>query len=246
MVMEVHHHPHTERKKWTHYLWEFLMLFLAVFCGFLAEYQLEHKIEKDREKQFIQTMVADLKSDTAQLAEIILYENHREIMVDSLIELLSGSDHKKFGSDIYFFARSLSRPRYFFPNDRTLQQLKNSGGLRMIHKLSVSDSIMFYDQQLRYLMFIYEDERIVRESFRDITGTVFDGKVMYSMFGPLAFNRPQGNPALLVENAESINKVISTAQYLRSIINAIRIRQENLQQIARRLIAFLQNEYHLK
>ena len=34
--MEVHHHAHTSRKKWTHYFWEFLMLFLAVFCGFLA------------------------------------------------------------------------------------------------------------------------------------------------------------------------------------------------------------------
>jgi hypothetical protein len=38
--MEVHHHPHTApmaigRKKITHYLWEFLMLFLAVFFGFI-------------------------------------------------------------------------------------------------------------------------------------------------------------------------------------------------------------------
>ena len=47
--MEVHHHAHTARKKWTHYFWEFLMLFLAVFCGFLAEYQLEHTIEHNRE-----------------------------------------------------------------------------------------------------------------------------------------------------------------------------------------------------
>jgi hypothetical protein len=53
--MEVHAHTHTPSppagragKKWTHYFWEFLMLFLAVFCGFLAEYQLEHKIESDR------------------------------------------------------------------------------------------------------------------------------------------------------------------------------------------------------
>src|SRR5678810_1183828 len=91
VTMEVHAHTHTPRKKWTHYLWEFLMLFLAVFCGFLAEYALEHKIEKDREKQFIQTMVADLKSDTTQIAEIISYEYRREIMVDSLIELLSSS-----------------------------------------------------------------------------------------------------------------------------------------------------------
>ena len=244
--MEVHHHAHSERKKWTDYLWEFLMLFLAVFCGFLAEYQLEHKIEKDREKQFIQTMVADLKSDTTQLAEIISYEYHREIMVDSMIELFSRSDYKKFGSEIYYYARSLTRPRYFFPNDRTLQQLKNSGSLRMIRNLSVSDSIMFYDQQLRSLMFIYEDERIIREDLRDITGSVFNGKVMYSMFAPLTFKRPSGIPDLFIDNRESINKLISTAQYLKSLINAIRLRQENLQLIARDLIAFLQNEYGLK
>jgi hypothetical protein len=48
--MEVHAHTHTARKKWTHYLWEFLMLFLAVFCGFLAENQREHFVEHQREK----------------------------------------------------------------------------------------------------------------------------------------------------------------------------------------------------
>jgi hypothetical protein len=38
--MEVHAHARTARKKWTHYFWEFLMLFFAVFCGFLARYSL--------------------------------------------------------------------------------------------------------------------------------------------------------------------------------------------------------------
>ena len=37
IAMEVHAHAHTERKKWNHYLWEFLMLFLAVTLGFWAE-----------------------------------------------------------------------------------------------------------------------------------------------------------------------------------------------------------------
>src|SRR5215212_6717279 len=70
LIMEVHAHTHTSRKKWTHYFWEFLMLFLAVFCGFLAEYQLEHKIEKERERQFMASMIEDLKSD-----KFLLYEN---------------------------------------------------------------------------------------------------------------------------------------------------------------------------
>ena len=68
--MEVHAHTHTPRKKWTHYFWEFLMLFLAVFCGFLAEYQLEHKIEKDRERKFMRLLVQDLQSDSDSIAKI--------------------------------------------------------------------------------------------------------------------------------------------------------------------------------
>ena len=73
--MEVHAHTHTARKKWTHYFWEFLMLFLAVFCGFLAEYQLEHKIERDREKKYIRSFIEDLKSDTLFIAR---YLNHKD------------------------------------------------------------------------------------------------------------------------------------------------------------------------
>src|SRR5215813_12293444 len=41
---------------WSHYLFEFLMLFLAVFCGFLAENQREHMVERRREKDYITGM----------------------------------------------------------------------------------------------------------------------------------------------------------------------------------------------
>ena len=87
--MEVHQHTHTPRKKWTHYLWEFLMLFLAVTLGFFVENQREHYIEHKREKQFISTMVEDLKSDTAQLTETIAYKKNKEKMLDSLIRYLN-------------------------------------------------------------------------------------------------------------------------------------------------------------
>ena len=60
------------------------MLFLAVFCGFLAEYQLEHKIEKDKERQYMKSMLEDLVSDTSMLQTSInraaAMENYRETM----------------------------------------------------------------------------------------------------------------------------------------------------------------------
>ncbi|MBK7679895.1 MAG: hypothetical protein IPJ29_10920 [Chitinophagaceae bacterium] len=65
--MEVHAHTHTPRKKWTHYFWEFIMLFLAVFCGFLAENQREHMIEHQREKKFIRSLCSDLRRKTRQV-----------------------------------------------------------------------------------------------------------------------------------------------------------------------------------
>ena len=69
--MEVHRHAHSDRKKWTHYFWEFLMLFLAVFCGFLAELQLEHYIEDQREKKFAVQLLSDLKEDTSSYHRLI-------------------------------------------------------------------------------------------------------------------------------------------------------------------------------
>jgi hypothetical protein len=39
--MEVHHHAHTERKKITHYFFEFFMLFLAVFAGSMSQKLME-------------------------------------------------------------------------------------------------------------------------------------------------------------------------------------------------------------
>ena len=74
--MEVHHHSHTVpmaigRKKWTHYFWEFLMLFLAVTLGFFVENQREHFVEHRREKQYVRSFLGDLKSDLVQLDSLV-------------------------------------------------------------------------------------------------------------------------------------------------------------------------------
>ena len=87
--MEVHHHAHDpavphHKKNWKSYFWEFIMLFLAVFCGFLAEYQLEHVIERDREKQYMKSLVRDLKKDTAFLNSAISKKQNRIKIIDSV------------------------------------------------------------------------------------------------------------------------------------------------------------------
>jgi len=68
--MEVHHHSHSSGKKWTHYLWEFLMLFLAVFAGFLAENQREHYVEDQRSKTLTKIFIKNYMMTRFQFSNV--------------------------------------------------------------------------------------------------------------------------------------------------------------------------------
>ena len=132
--MEVHHHSHTSRKKWTHYFWEFFMLFLAVFCGFLAEYQLEHKIEKERAQQYMNTLLTDLKNDSLNLAAASTENTVIEKGLDSLLVALhQGLDDQRSVNQLYFlyakYGQNITSVHF---NEGTTTQLKNAGGLRLI------------------------------------------------------------------------------------------------------------------
>ena len=145
--MDVHAHTHTERKKWTHYLWEFLMLFLAVFCGFLAENQREHYVEHLREKVFIRSVVKDIEIDSATIDYFI---NHNEQVIaglDSLVNIMdtvmAPQDHELV--KIYdLFYKWGSSPGFVPFNDRTISQLKSGGEMRLIRKQTSSDLIANY------------------------------------------------------------------------------------------------------
>src|SRR6478752_2985373 len=87
--MEVHHHTQAHGKKnWKTYFWEFLMLFLAVFCGFLAENIREHTIEKKRANELAQSMLEDLKKDTAALHTAITFSYKKLGACDSNLNML--------------------------------------------------------------------------------------------------------------------------------------------------------------
>ena len=146
--MEVHAHTHTARKKWTHYLWEFLMLFLAVFCGFLAEYQLEQTIERHREKEYIQSMVEDLQKDTAQVARLSNALLNKQKQIDSIFMYYENL-HKGFNPVLYRNLEAINGFSIFIYTDRTILQLKNSGGMRLIKNKKASDGIMNYDAFVR-------------------------------------------------------------------------------------------------
>ncbi|MBX9785379.1 MAG: hypothetical protein K2X48_19000 [Chitinophagaceae bacterium] len=150
--MEVHHHTHAAhgKKTWKDYFWEFLMLFLAVFCGFLAEYQLEHKIEKDREIQYIETMIADMKDDANKIKNSIAFSTTQAAAFDSLQKTIYNFSYTDSCIRLlYYFQRKYTSIRNTVSfNKRTISQLKNAGGLRLIRNKAASDSIVYYTEMV--------------------------------------------------------------------------------------------------
>ena len=244
--MEVHTHTHTERKKFTHYLWEFIMLFLAVFCGFLAENIREKSVERHREKQFIQSFIEDLKTDTAAIRFIMTFREQKMERMDSLMLLLSSQQIKGHENDLYFFGRTLIRTLWFRSNDRTITQLKNSGALRLIRNEQAADSMILYQQLVETIMLNQEDDRVERREVGPLLSRMFNPFVFDKMIALNGVNRISGNPPLRSYDPNLQQDIAYYVHQLKGSNFIIENRLELLNDKAINMINFLQKEYHLK
>ena len=240
--MEVHAHPHTPRKKWTHYLWEFLMLFLAVFCGFLAENQREHMVEHQREKEYIKSFVEDLKQDTAQLNGIINILDKKLIFHDSLLQELANPEVFKSSSRAhYFFEMGRHFPDYIY-TDRTIQQLKNSGGMRLIRNKPVSDGIVDYDSKVKSLAIAQEQMNSLVLTFGMEKNKLFQNRLL-----DISNNGYQNPPIpLLSQNKNDVEEFYNNMKDQKQIFFYMKSLDVDLLARGNRLIEFIQKEYHLE
>jgi hypothetical protein len=248
--MEVHQHTHTPRKKWTHYFWEFFMLFLAVTAGFLVENQREHYIEHKREKQFIISLVNDIKADTARINRIIVARTERDTKLDTLSSLMNSAAPEIHTNDIYFHAVSVARTITirFVPNDGTMQQLKNSGAFRLIRDREVADSIAKYDVTVRTLLRQGELEETLIHDYRQPAAKIFNALVFYQMLDDdnVVSRVLKDNPPLLPYDKADLYIWNYKLYSMKALNKAIRRDERLFLRQAADLLNKLKKEYHLE
>jgi hypothetical protein len=146
--MDVHAHTHTARKKWTHYFWEFFMLFLAVTLGFFVENQREHFIEHLREKQYVKSLIEDLEKDTADLNNDIPFWDLQMQRIDTIRNEIDKSPENRNKLMLYLYSGYMRWYDKFVYHDRTIMQLKNGGNFRLIRNKAVAESLIDYDASI--------------------------------------------------------------------------------------------------
>lgn len=244
--MEVHAHTHTARKKWTHFLWEFLMLFLAVTLGFFVENQREHLVEHKRELQYIQSFVEDMKNDTSEVNAIAPLRKERETSLDSLIYLLNTKNPKQYSSSIYYHSRLLVRTYQFHSTQRTIQQLKSLGNMRLIRNKVAADIINKYDYWSEMLQ---KDDKDREEEFMTIRPyllNIQDALVLQSMVKGFRITRPVGNPNLKSVETDFLKELSTALHYLRSSETGSLALLQDFYSIISGYIVQVEKEYHIK
>jgi len=141
--MEVHHHPHIEKKNFKEYFLEFLMIFLAVTLGFFAESLREHLVNSEKERTYIESIIQDLKRDTAEATRVIASQSLIFKKMDSALKIPveSLNDINTQDTFYHYFIYFYSWIAGFIPHDNTITQLKNAAGFNVIQKKMVIDSV---------------------------------------------------------------------------------------------------------
>ena len=248
--MEVHHHAHTERKKWTHYFWEFLMLFLAVFCGFLAENQREHMVEHQREKQYMASLLSDLSGDTATLSNGIPLKLRRIGAIDSVFMFFNEHpDAKTISGQLFRTIRRTNFDARFIRNVITINQLKNAGGMRLVRDKQIADSISSYDQRCEvtvlYNDFYIENSLVGNRQFEKLFNAA-DLLPLYiaNKSGAIIANIPDSLIIRIntMDLNEELNFMMLEKAYARQEIG----RYIEIRERAIRLMELIKKEYHFK
>jgi hypothetical protein len=224
-------------KKIRTYLFEFLMLFLAVFCGFIADNWREKLSEHQREKIFINSIVEDIKSDTLQSRNIIERLKVMHGGIDSVLIALSSPEVIRNSNHVYRLWTKNMGLEVFVSNDRTIQQLKSSGELRLIRNRSVSDRIMKYDQTLKKY---YTQSNLMYSAITNMT--------YYSqLFDFISLNKDTQDPIPLTEEGKrSLNQAYSHLDlWNRGLVGLISW-LEIVNEEGKSLVVFIQKEYHLE
>jgi hypothetical protein len=237
--METHaYHLHSAPgKKIWHYFFEFLMLFLAVFCGFIAENWREQLREHQREKEFIHSIVEDIKSDTLQSNKTLIQLRRISSGIDSVLVALSSPEIIDNSNNAYSLWTKNLGLEVFVSNDRTIQQLKNSGELRLIRNKVVSDRIMKYDQTLKKY---YVQSNLMYSALRDLTN--------YSqLFDFISLNKNKNIPVPLTEQGKKLlNQAYANLQLWNKGLIGLISWLEEVHEEGATLVTFIQKEYHLE
>jgi hypothetical protein len=247
--MEVHHHPHVEKKKFIEYLLEGCMIFLAVSMGFIAENIREYTIEKEHEKQYMKSFYEDMGHDEAALDNMLEMVQQEINASFSLEKLLKKADTKSPANEIYVDFRTIRRQLgiHIFATDRTILQLTNSGGMRLLHNKQITDSLLDYYRDIELIAALQNFSLGQKDKLRDTFSPLIDSEDWDKVIaeGTDEIINPKETLHLRSTNSEVINSCLLFVSDIKGVHTNIKHKVISLKDKAARLKKSIEQSYRI-
>ncbi len=228
-----------------HYFFEFFMMFLAVFLGFLADNIRERLAEKKQERVYMQNMLEDLQADIALASNHA--KNNKVVfeLIETLVQLIKSPERKQYITKLAYTARMiLPEFKQLYLTERTYEQMKSSGTLRLISNQQVANGISSYYYSINELKKYNESIMVWATDYGNEMGQLFDGELLLKIIKEKKEIAADAT-ALLTEDPIALNQLITSAQYLYgALILGEKIGNER-SVAAQNLIDLINTEYKL-
>jgi hypothetical protein len=167
---------------------------------------------------------------------------------DSITQTFILGTYEQHAAKLYYYARNFSTLKnLFLMTDGTLRQLKYSGGLRLIRRSNVVDSLQAYDNLYQQFIIIQENEIEYLMQYRDMMGKFFDVKVFNGMVKTYPdILMPEGNPELFGTDKQQLNDFLLKIHLVKRTKLAEIYYLDQLRPKAINLISLIKKEYLLK
>lgn len=140
-------------KKFSRYLiyavGEIVLVVIGILIALSINNQNEEKKEDAIEKQYMISLLSDLAKDKGDLISNVEFGPIPVVYNDSLFSELQKRPLKGREKRIYHFFLLYTNGILISYHDRTISQLRNSGGFGLIDKQEISDAILDYDVHMR-------------------------------------------------------------------------------------------------
>ena len=169
---------------------------------------------------------------------------------DSVQYCIRNTDIFKNSNDLYNYSKELSRFMRYYPTDRTIQQLKNAGNMRLIRKWNVSNAITDYDsktillkeldkqlndQVVQYRQYLIEFMDMTSYDKLNPVGSFLDSGI-----------KTKGNPGFITNDIKMAKMLYNQAFTFKIFLATATNSAEGMIAEAKQLLDLLQKEYHLR
>src|SRR5579875_711857 len=169
-------------------------------------------------------------------------------MMDSLVVILDNpSSLSNNTGELYYLARLAPRLQPLAINDKTFEQLKNSGNFRLIKSISASNKIMDYYNTVPLVRLLESINETEFTQYKIMAAKIFNPEIFISTEAAgNVIKRINANPPLRTMDKELLQELSVFAVYMHGTKKGVLDADEKMKQAGAALIDFLQKEYHLK